>query len=227
MLAILAIAIFSPLLALRTVEVDGTSKVSAAAVKSAVGDQIGTPLALLDEGKIRGDLARFTLIRSYATAIVPPNTLVIHVVERQAIGVLKHGKSYDQVDAAGVVLATSPTPGGLPVIDIGKAKAGSAAFEAAVRVLLAMPASVLHLVQTVSASTIDDVSLTLTGATNTVIWGSSSQSDAKARILAVLLGLPTCKSQVVIDVSAPAVAGCGPAHVIPTSTPTPTPPPGG
>lgn len=222
LLAILAVAIFSPLLALRTIRIEGTSKVSPTAVQSAVSGQLGTPLALIDQGKLRSELATFTLIRSYSTSIVPPHTLVIHVVEREAIGVVKHGKMFDQVDAAGVVLARSATPAGLPVIDVRGAKPGSAAFQSAVRVLLAMPASVSKLIQTVSASTMDDVSLTLAGTTNLVVWGSADQSDLKALDLSRLLAQPTCKAQAVIDVSAPSVATCGPVRVQPTPTPTPT-----
>lgn len=225
LVVILAIAIFSPLLALRDIRVDGTNKISPTAVREAVSSQLGTPLALIDDGKIHSELGKFTLIRSYSTTLIPPNTISIHVVERQPVGVLQHGKSFEQVDPAGVVLARTPTAGGLPVIDIGDAKRGGPAFEAAVRVLLAMPASVSHLVQTVSATTIDDVSLTLTGATSTVIWGSSSDSDLKASVLSKLLALPACSSQPVVDVSAPLVAGCGPVHVLPTASPTPTPTP--
>jgi cell division protein FtsQ len=222
LLAILAVAIFSPLLALRTIRIEGTSKVSSTAVQSAVSGQLGTPLALIDQGKLRSELATFTLIRSYSTSIVPPHTLVIHVVERQGIGVLKHGKMFDQIDAAGVVLARSATPAGLPVIDVRGARPGSAAFQSVVRVLLAMPASVSKLIQTVSASTMDDVSLTLTGTTNLVVWGSADQSDLKALDLSRLLAQPTCKAQAVIDVSAPSLATCGPVRVQPTPTPTPT-----
>lgn len=225
LVVILAVAIFSPLLALRTIRVDGTSAVSSAAVRSAVSGQLGTPLALLDQGRMRDELARFTLIGSYSTSIIPPHTLVIHVVERQAIGVVADGKRFDQIDPAGVVLARSATRAGLPVIDVAGAKRDSAAFQSAVRVLLAMPSSVSHLVETVSASTMDDVTLTLTGTTNLVMWGSAAQSDQKAALLAQMLTQPTCKSQAVIDVSAPLVATCGPARVAPT--PTPTSPPGG
>ena len=227
LLAILAVAIFSPLLALRTIRIEGTSKVSSTAVQSAVSGQLGTPLALIDQGKLRSELATFKLIRSYSTSIVPPHTLVIHVVEREAIGAVKHGKMFDQVDAAGVVLARSATSAGLPVIDVRGAKPGSAAFQSVVRVLLAMPTSVSKLIQTVSASTMDDVSLTLAGTTNLVVWGSADQSDLKALDLSRLLAQPTCKAQAVIDVSAPSVATCGPVRVQPTATPQPTGAPNG
>jgi cell division protein FtsQ len=220
----LAVAIFSPVLALRTIRVDGATTVSAVDVRNAVDGQLGTPLALLDQGKLHNELAKFTLIRSYVTEIIPPGTLVIHLEERQAIGVVPDGSTFDQVDAAGVVLSTSPTRAGLPVIEIGTARPGSAAFRAAVRVLLAMPQSLARKVATITASTLDDVTLTLTGYTSTVVWGSSAQSDQKAQTLGVLLKQPHCRSHAVLDVSAPLAVGCRPASVQHTKTPS-TPPP--
>jgi cell division protein FtsQ len=224
LIAVLAVAIFSPVLALRTIRVEGASAVKASAVRNALDDQLGTPLALLDTGKIDRDLSHFILIRSYVTEIVPPNTLVVRIEERQPIGVIAEGNTYERVDPAGVVLGDSASRGGLPVIDIGSARVGSRAFQAAVEVLLAMPTSVSSKVETITASTLDNVSLTLAGTRHTVIWGSASQSDEKARVLAVLLGSQHCRSLKVLNITAPSVIACGNGQPIstPTSTPTPT-----
>jgi cell division protein FtsQ len=220
---VLAVAVFSPVLALRTVDVQGAQTISAAAVRAALNDQVGTPLALLDTAKIDRDLSRFTLIRSYVTEVVPPNTLVVRIVERQAIAVIANGNNFDQVDPAGVVLKTSATRAGLPVIDIGSAKPGGPAFTAAVKVLLAMPSSVASQVATVSATTLDDVSLTLTGNSHTVIWGSSADSEAKALTLASMLKIKQCRALPVLNVTAPLVAACGRGQQATQPTPTATP----
>jgi cell division protein FtsQ len=218
---VLAVAVFSPILALRTIRVEGTSAIPASAVQDALSSQIGTPLALLDDGKIRTELSSLILIRSYVTEVVPPNTLVVRIVERKAIGVLHTGSTFEQVDPAGIVLAKSPTPAGLPVIQIGKSGVNSAGFAAAVKVLLAMPASVLSQVSSISATTLDNVTLTLTQGNQTIIWGSADQSDVKAASLAVLL--KKCVGQQVLNVTAPLALACGPAQVAPTSTPLPKP----
>lgn len=218
---VLVVAVFSPLLALRTIQVDGVTAIPASTIQSALKSQLGTPLALLDDGAIRERLSRIILIRSYTTEIVPPHTLVVRIVERQAIAVLPHGAKYDEVDPAGVVLRTSPTADGLPVIDIGKSGVDSAGFAAAVKVLLAMPSSVLGQVKSISATTLDNVSLTLDSGTHTVLWGSSSQSDLKATALATLL--KTCAAQPVLNVTAPLALACGPNQPTPTSTPTVAP----
>jgi cell division protein FtsQ len=219
LVGVLLIAVFSPILALRTIDVEGAGTIPLSTVRGAVSGQLGTPLALLNDGEIRARLSKITLIRSYVTEVVPPNTLVVRIVERQAIGVLQDGDGYDQVDPAGVVLRQSSTPDDLPVIDIGGAGVGSAGFAAAVKVLLAMPASVFGEVKSISAKTLDNVSLTLDQGDHTVIWGSSSQSDLKAQALKTLL--TTCKSQPVLNVTAPLALACGPNQPTPTSTPAP------
>jgi cell division protein FtsQ len=221
MIAVLLVAVFSPILALRTISVQGTSTIPASQVTQALSDQLGTPLALLDNGKIRRELSGITLIRSYVTEVVPPNTLVVRIVERKAIGALRVGSGYEQVDPAGVVLAKSATPGGLPVIDIGKAGVNSAGFAAATKVLLAMPASVLAEVGSISATTLDNVNFTLSQGNHEVIWGSSAQSDLKATVLATML--KNCASLPVLNVTAPLAVACGPVQVAPTPTPTPKP----
>ena len=221
LLGVLAVAVFSPILALRTIRVEGTSAIPAVTVEDALKGQLGTPLALLDDGKIRSELSSLILIRSYVTEVVPPNTLVVRIVERKAIGVLRTGLTYEQVDPAGIVLATSATSAGLPVIQIGKSGVDSAGFAATVKVLLAMPASVLAQIGSISATTLDNVSLTLTQGNQTVIWGGADQSDLKAAALAALL--KKCAGQPVLNVTAPLALACGPAQVIPSSTATPKP----
>jgi cell division protein FtsQ len=227
LLGVLAIAVFSPILALRTIRVEGTHAVSAADVSESLDNQLGTPLALLNDNAIAKDLGKFVLIKSYVTEIVPPNTLVVRVVERSAIGVIQDGDVYDQVDPAGVIVATSAKPSGLPVIEIGSTKARGAGFDAAVKVLLAMPQSVFVQVKTISATTLDNVSLTLKTGSHVVLWGSSAQSALKAQDLAEMLSIHHCETEPVLNVTAPLVLGCGPAQSTPkpTSTPTSTPTP--
>jgi cell division protein FtsQ len=220
LVVVLLVAIFSPILALRTIEVDGVSAIPASTVQKALAGQLGTPLALLNDQTIRARLSHIILIRSYVTEVVPPDTLVVRIVEREAIGVVPHGAGYDQVDPAGVVLRRSATPAGLPVIDIGRSGVNSAGFAAAVKVLLAMPSSVLTQVKSISATTLDNVSLTLDQGNYTILWGSSAQSDLKAQALTTLL--KTCASQPVLNVTAPLALACGPAQKVPTPTPTPT-----
>jgi len=201
---LVTVAVYSPLLALKTLKIEGASSVSAAEIRSALAGQIGTPLALVDFDKIKTDLGKFPLIRSYVTETVPPNTLIIHIVERTPLGVIARAGGYTVVDAAGVTLShATERPPKLPIIDSGSSTTTSTAFKAAVSVLLALPASVSSKVDTISARTKDDVTLVLDGVGQRVVWGSAERSAVKARVLADLISHQNANSVVEYDVSAP------------------------
>ena len=119
LVGLLAVAIYSPLLALRTIRVEGTAAVSAEAVTAAVSDQLGTPLALLDYDRIRARLDASPLIRSFVTEAQPPSTLVVRITERRPVGAIPTSAGFAVVDPAGVVLSTSPgRVAGVPLIDV-------------------------------------------------------------------------------------------------------------
>ncbi|MCU1423868.1 MAG: hypothetical protein JWM51_159 [Microbacteriaceae bacterium] len=201
---ILAVAVYSPLLALRTVTVDGTSRVSAGDVAEAVEGQMGTPLALIDYGRITKELAEFPLIRSYVTEMVPPHQLVIHVVERQPVGAVASGATFDLVDPAGIVVQSTPErPEGVPIIDLPGKDPESAAYRSVVEVLLALPPEVLAEVDSITATTKDNVTFVLRGVGQSVVWGSADNSDYKARVLSAMIGNQDEDSLVEYDVSAP------------------------
>jgi cell division protein FtsQ len=205
--ALVITAVFSPLLALRTITIDGTSRLDNVKLQKAIDGQVGTPLALLDYGRITKELAPFSLIRSYVTEVVPPDGLVIHVVERTPVGAIQTASGFELVDPAGVVVDTSATrPDGYPLVQLGTGKISGPGFTSMTQVLLALPASVLLKVDTITALTHDDVTLTLTGSSQRVVWGSSDGSDAKARVLAELITLHGGGGAGEYDVSAPGTA---------------------
>ncbi len=197
-------AVYSPILALRQVRVDGTSRVNAEEVVSALDDQLGTPLALIDFAEIEDQLGAFPLIRSYVTETLPPDTLVIHIVERQPVGSVATTTGYQVVDPAGIVLQESADRlPGVPLIDLAGAATTTPAFDAAVEVLLSLPPTLLAQVDSISAHTQDDVSLVLAGVGQRVTWGSADDSTRKAALLAALIAVtdPTAAGE--FDVSAP------------------------
>jgi cell division protein FtsQ len=204
LVTVLLIAVYSPLLALRTVTVDGTSRVDSAAVVDAVDGQIGTPLALVDYDSITRELAEFPLIRSYVTEVVPPDTLVVHIVERAPVVAIVDGAQFDLLDPAGIVVQSSDTrPEGFPLVDIGGKDVDSPAFGSVVEVLLSLPAPLLAEVDTISASTKDDVRFVLRGVGQSVVWGSSDDSAYKASTLAAMIATRDPAALLEYDVSAP------------------------
>ncbi len=201
---LLAVAVYSPLLALRSITVDGVSKVSADDVRDAVSGQLGVPLALLDYRVVQTELERFPLIRSFSTEIVPPSTMRIHIVERVPIGVVTSSAGFEIVDPAGVVLESAPRrPEGIPLIDLAGDDTDSVAFAAVVDVLLALPDSIRPRVDVAQATSKDDVRLVLADAGQRVRWGSAERSALKARVLVELMAAQGDGANVEFDVSAP------------------------
>lgn len=194
---------YSPIFAVRTITVVGTSQLDPATVEGALDGQLGAPLALVDSSAVKAALVQFPLVESYTLEARPPNDLLVRIVERTPIGAVEGPAGFTVLDAAGVQLSTTPdAPAGLPLLDI-RGGTGSPAFEAAGQVMRSLPQDIRAQVTTVTASTADDVTLTL-GATNTrVVWGSADESARKALNLATIMAQRPPDQVSVYDVSAP------------------------
>lgn len=210
--SLIAIAVYSPLLALDEIRITGTSRLDAAEVHAAVDGQLGTPLALVDFDRLTAELSEFPLIRSYVTETVPPHTLVIHIAERQPVGSVMTAAGYLLVDPAGIEIERSETrPAGVPMLDLDENAVGGDVFDAIVEVLLALPSPLLAQVDQVSATTRDNVTLVFGGVGQRVVWGSADRSDLKARVLERLMAVHDPSTRVEYDVTAPLSAVVRPA----------------
>lgn len=196
-------AAYSPLFAVEKVHVVGTSLLDAASVEEALQNQVGTPLPLVDESEVKAALIAFPLVQSYSLEARPPHELVVRIVERLPVGLIETAAGYTLVDAAGVALSTTEEPAaGRPLLTIAGGT-GSKAFEAVGQVMRALPETIRSQVTAISASTPDDVALTL-GATDTqVIWGSADDSAMKALVLQKVMQSRPPESVSTYDVSSP------------------------
>lgn len=196
------IAAYSPLFAVEKITVAGAHAVDEAAVRQALEDQIGAPLALVDASEVKAALMKFPMIESYALEARPPHDLLVRIVERTPVGVIRSDAGYTLVDAAGVVLATTPQkPEGQPTLSI-TGGVDSAAFRSAGLVVRSLPAKLRAQVTKVSASSADDVTLSLKDGKK-VVWGSEEDSVEKALVLVALI--KNSPDSGTIDVSAPTV----------------------
>ena len=176
-------AAYSPLFAVERIVVVGAQQLNPDEVADALAGQVGTPMPLIDESAIKAELVGFPLIETYALEARPPHELVIRIVERTPIGLIETRAGFTLVDAAGVALSTSATPSpGTPVLAI-TGGVDSDAFAAAGQVMRSLPADIRAQVTGVSASTPDDVTLTLGGTNTQVVWGSAERSAHKALAL--------------------------------------------
>lgn len=188
MVVLVLVAIFSPILALRQVVVEGTARVDGAAVQAELESQLGTPLALLDYGRIDAALAAFPVIESYSTETIPPGTMLVRIVERQPVVTVEApGGRFLHVDAAGVTVEElAERIPGVPLVTESGTTLPNPAFDVAVEVLRSMSPEMRSQVDRITATTRDHVTLWLVGAVQSVEWGSADDSTRKAEVLARL-----------------------------------------
>ena len=202
LVAVVAAAAYSPLMALREVRVEGAQRIPAAEVQAAFDGVLGTPLPLIESGEVHAALSGFPLIETYATETIPPGTLVVRIVERTPVGVIDTDSGLELVDAAGVVIERpEERPDGQPLIEVegGVADEG---FRAVAGVVRSLPAEVRAQLTGATADTVDDVRLELEGGAS-VVWGSAEESAFKASVLAALMRGAPPDTVDVYDVSAP------------------------
>ncbi|NQX06659.1 FtsQ-type POTRA domain-containing protein [Rathayibacter sp. VKM Ac-2856] len=203
---VVAVAAYSPLMAVKTIEITGTQRVSAEAIQESLADQVGVPLTLVDRAAVGRVLGSYPLVRSYSVQTRPPSTLIVSVIERTPVGVIADGAEFDLVDPAGVVIETAPAAQeGYPVLTTPTGSASGAAFRAMARVLLTLPDSLEGQVASAAATTGDDVSLTLADGA-VVLWGGSDDSALKAVVLEKLMAATDPAAVASYDVSSPEAA---------------------
>ena len=192
---------YSPLFAVSQITVVGTDRLDPDAVEAALSDQLGTPLALVDSSAVKAALVGFPLVESYSIEARPPQELVVRIIERTPVGVVSTRAGFSLVDAAGVVLATTAdAPDGFPVIE-ATGGAGSRAFRAVGAVYRSLPEELRAQVTAMSATTPDDVTLTLDGTD--VVWGSSEDPVEKARVLSAAMSAQPPSEVDEYDISSP------------------------
>ena len=140
--AIVAAAVYSPVLALRTVTVQGTKLLGADRVQSALAPLQGRPLPQISEADVTALLKPLVQVKDVRVRALPPSTLHVDVTERIPVALVKQGQTYQLVDVEGVQLSTTKDAASvsLPVIDGGGGTLPKDLFQAITAVLGALPA---------------------------------------------------------------------------------------
>ena len=206
MAGIVAAAVYSPVLALRTVSVQGTKIVSPDQIQAALAPLQGKPLPQISEEEVTALLKPLVQVKDVSAKALPPSTLQVHITERIPVALVKQGDTFQLVDVDGVQLSTTKDASSipLPVIDGGGGTLPKDLFQAITAVLGALPADVLARLSNASAASADAVELRLVDG-QTIVWGNAGEKELKARVLAALLKVPADpKNPVkVYDVSVP------------------------
>ena len=189
--AVIAGAIFSPALAVRTVTVDGTTLLTPQDVEKALSGLDGKPLPQVSEEEINELLKPLVQVRSATMEARPPSELLVHVNERVPVALLKQGDSYVMVDVDGVQLGATKDQSAvaLPLIDAGAGSTNTELFKAIAAVLDTLPTDVRAKMSTASAASADAVELKLVDG-KTVVWGNAEDKELKAKALEALLKMP-------------------------------------
>ena len=204
LVGLVAVATFSPLLAVKQIIVSGTERINAEDISKALQGHIGTPLPLLNEQEVAQSLAGFQLIESFSATAVPPNGLSIRISERQAICIVSSGGQRYLYDPAGVRIGKSAEADLLPEIVISENPLNSQRFRNSIEVLMALPEDLLDEVEFIEARSKDNVQMSLRSSSNQkIIWGDSSDSVLKSKVLQALMKNHRKDSSVTFDVSSP------------------------
>ena len=204
-LTLLVIAtLVTPIMAVQSIQVEGIKLLKEDSVINALKNQIGKPLPLVNATNVAESLKPFSLIESFSLVSLPPNTLLVRVSERQPIGVVQVSGTNYLYDPAGVRISIATGKESLPKILIADAPEKSKEFQAAIEVLMALPANLLGRVSEINAKSKDDVALSLRGQSGQrIIWGDGSDSVLKSKVLEALIANQKSTDRVTYDVSSP------------------------
>lgn len=192
---------FSPVLGVRNVEIVGNVTLAPDVIREAAAVPELHPLATVDLAEVEGRVREIRQVASAKVDRVWPVTLRIEVAEREPVAQIPAGDKIAVVDKTGVVIELRDVaPPMLPVLKVARPAAGDPATMAALDVVRGLPASLAGRVRQVSATTGEDVTLSLSDG-RTVVWGGTDRPEAKARILRGLLK----RKAEVYDVSSPDV----------------------
>lgn len=195
------IGVFTPVMAVREIQLEGAQSVNPEELRQALGRLEGTPLALVSDQDVHRALEPFPLIQRYAVERIPPHTLIVRIEERTPVIAMQREDEFELLDAAGVLLGrVAERPAGVPLGSPELTDTSSAAFQAAATVVRDMPADMREHLVAVRASSAQDVSFELAGGTE-VIWGEAVETQKKAAVLRSMIASIGAPSM--IDVSVP------------------------
>lgn len=180
----------SPVLGVRTVEVEGARTVPTKQVIDVARVPVGDPMLRVDTSAIAGRVATIPKVAAAEVERSWPSTMVIKVTERTPATILRAPDGIRLVDSSGFPYATVPVPpSGLPELVVEKANPTDPATQAAMHVLSALPVKLRAEVLTVTAQSPNDVRLALS-AGREIRWGDAEQLDRKVAVVQALLTQP-------------------------------------
>lgn len=202
--AVVWVVWFSSALAVNRIEIEGTTTLKPAAIRSMAAVRLGQPLARVDTFAIESKVAALDRIDQVEVSRHWPRTIRIEVVERKPIGWVLSGGEIRTIDRYGVdfrTLRTEPKDLVEVQVETFSARQRQQGLESAAAVLELLRTDdpdLLKKVRYVQVASKDSVQLVL-GKNRTVTWGSAAKGEQKLTVLRSLLKIKARG----YDVSAP------------------------
>lgn len=200
-LLVVAALIAAPMLSVHSVEVDGTSRVSAGEVRQAANVRDGASMLGVDTDAVAKQVAKLPSVASVDVSRSWPSTLTIEVTERKPVAWTRgQGDSVQLIDAYGIPFASAAKPPKGAVELRFAVQQNDPRTTAALAVYRSLSAKLRAKTVAVAANTPGDVQLVLRGG-KTVKWGDESDAQRKNAVIAALL----TRNGKVYDVATPSM----------------------
>ncbi|MEC3958449.1 FtsQ-type POTRA domain-containing protein [Nocardia sp. CDC153] len=185
------VAYFTPLLAVRTVRVDGLAAVPEQQVLDALRVPDGRSMLRLDTDALAERVAHLPKVRSARVQRVFPSTVRVTVVERTPVLYFDSPDGTHLLDCDSVEFAIEPPGPGVPKLITDHPGGSDPVTRAAVAVMAALPIPLRDQlgVGAVVARSVSDIALELRDG-RTVVWGGTADSARKAAVVGPLLSQP-------------------------------------
>lgn len=197
---------FSPIFALTMseVRVNGAKAfVSEDDIRAVITPHEGTPLARLNMSELGEDIARIPNVAEYVHTRRWPRGLTVSITERVPVAAIPRGDSFSLVDREAIeVDVVEELPDTIPLINIPGEDLDERVLTTALAILEILPETVHEDIAKLTASTQDNVVLTLRDGVR-VKWGSAQDSEVKVNVLEVLRPKAQELGKKTIDLSAP------------------------
>ncbi|MFE2959680.1 cell division protein FtsQ/DivIB [Nocardia tengchongensis] len=194
------VAWFTPLLSVRTVDVEGLAAVPEEQVLQALQVPDGLSMLRLDTDAMAEQVSQLPKVRSVRVQRVFPSTVRVTVAERTPVLYFDSPDGAHLLDCDSVEFAIEPPAPGVPKLVTDHPGGTDAVTKAAVAVMAAIPVPLRDQVGVgaVVARSVSDIALELRDG-RTVLWGGTVDSARKAAVVGPLLSQPGK----VFDVSSP------------------------
>ncbi|MCP2318167.1 cell division protein FtsQ [Nocardia amikacinitolerans] len=195
---VLLISWFTPVLSVRTVEIEGLVAVQEAQVRERLEIPSGRSMLRIDTDAMARRVASIPKVSSARVQRVYPSTVKVTIVERAPVLFFESPEGAHLLDAESVEFAIEAAPIGVPKLITEQPGGADPVTRAAVAVLAVLPPALNIQVGEVVARSISDISLNLHDG-RTVLWGGANDAERKAAVVLPLL----TREGTVFDVSSP------------------------